>query len=102
MNMLDIEDDSFHVTREVYSHLSDSEWEVLGRMGVLMGEPAISGMSESLSREQQHAAINKLLKGELAVKVRKIALLQQQGSHQSMGGPTHMRRPETLKIDISR
>uniref|UniRef100_A0AAV1UTU9 Uncharacterized protein n=1 Tax=Peronospora matthiolae TaxID=2874970 RepID=A0AAV1UTU9_9STRA len=51
MNMLDVEDNSFHVTREGYSHQSDSEWEVVGRMSVLMGEPAISGMLESLSRD---------------------------------------------------
>uniref|UniRef100_A0AAV1V904 Uncharacterized protein n=1 Tax=Peronospora matthiolae TaxID=2874970 RepID=A0AAV1V904_9STRA len=50
MNMLDVEDDIFHVTRECYSHLSDSEWEVVGRMSVLMGEPATSGMLESLSK----------------------------------------------------
>uniref|UniRef100_A0AAV1US40 Uncharacterized protein n=1 Tax=Peronospora matthiolae TaxID=2874970 RepID=A0AAV1US40_9STRA len=37
MNMLDVDDDSFHVTREGYSHLSDSEWELVGRMSVLMG-----------------------------------------------------------------
>uniref|UniRef100_A0AAV1TXL3 Retrotransposon gag domain-containing protein n=1 Tax=Peronospora matthiolae TaxID=2874970 RepID=A0AAV1TXL3_9STRA len=71
-------------------------------MSVLMGESAISGMLDSLSRDQQHAAINKFLQGELAVERQKIALLQQQGSHQSMGGPTHMRRTKTLKIDISR
>uniref|UniRef100_A0AAV1T7K8 Uncharacterized protein n=1 Tax=Peronospora matthiolae TaxID=2874970 RepID=A0AAV1T7K8_9STRA len=100
--MLDVEDDSFHVTREGYSHLSDSEWEVVDRTRVLMGEHAISGMLDSLSRDQQHAAINKFLQGELAVERQKIALLQQQGSHQSMGGPTHTRRPETLKIDISK
>uniref|UniRef100_A0AAV1VM92 Uncharacterized protein n=1 Tax=Peronospora matthiolae TaxID=2874970 RepID=A0AAV1VM92_9STRA len=102
MNMLDVEDDSFHVTREGYSHPSDSEWEVVGRMSVLMGEPAISGMLDSFRRDQQHSAINKFLQGKIAVERQKIALLQQQGSHQSMGGPTHMRRPETLKIDISR
>uniref|UniRef100_A0AAV1UF89 Retrotransposon gag domain-containing protein n=1 Tax=Peronospora matthiolae TaxID=2874970 RepID=A0AAV1UF89_9STRA len=68
----------------------------------LMGEPAISGMLESLSRDQQHAAINKFIQGELAVERQKIALLQQQGSHQSMGRPTYTRRSETLKIDISR
>uniref|UniRef100_A0AAV1UTM2 Uncharacterized protein n=1 Tax=Peronospora matthiolae TaxID=2874970 RepID=A0AAV1UTM2_9STRA len=102
MNMLDVEDDSFHVTREGYSHLSDSEWEIVGRMSVLMGEPAISGMLESLSRDQQHAAINKNLQGGLAVERQKIASIQQQGSHQSMGGPTHTHRPETLKIDITR
>uniref|UniRef100_A0AAV1UFT4 Uncharacterized protein n=1 Tax=Peronospora matthiolae TaxID=2874970 RepID=A0AAV1UFT4_9STRA len=67
MNMLDVKDDSFHVTREDYSHLSDSEREVVGRMSVLMGEPAISGMLESLSRDQKHAAINKFLQGELAI-----------------------------------
>uniref|UniRef100_A0AAV1TQ36 Retrotransposon gag domain-containing protein n=1 Tax=Peronospora matthiolae TaxID=2874970 RepID=A0AAV1TQ36_9STRA len=102
MNTLDVEDDSFHVSHEGYSHLSDSEWEVVGRMSMLMGEPAIGGMLESLSRGQQHDAINKFLQRELAVERQKIALLQQQGSHQSMGGPKHMRRPETLKIDISR
>uniref|UniRef100_A0AAV1VMK3 Uncharacterized protein n=1 Tax=Peronospora matthiolae TaxID=2874970 RepID=A0AAV1VMK3_9STRA len=102
MNMLDVKDDSFHVTREGYSHPSDSEWEASGRMSVLMGETAISGMLESLSRDQSNAAINNILQGELAVKQQKIALLQQQGSHQSMGGPTHMRRPETSKMDFSR
>uniref|UniRef100_A0AAV1VBG4 Retrotransposon gag domain-containing protein n=1 Tax=Peronospora matthiolae TaxID=2874970 RepID=A0AAV1VBG4_9STRA len=102
MHTLYVEDDSFRVTREGFPHPSDSEWEVVGRMSVLMGEPAISGMLESLSRDQQHAAISKFLQGELAVERQKIVLLQQQGSHQSMGGPKHMRRPETLKIDILR
>uniref|UniRef100_A0AAV1UUC0 Uncharacterized protein n=1 Tax=Peronospora matthiolae TaxID=2874970 RepID=A0AAV1UUC0_9STRA len=99
--MLDVEGDSFHVTREGYSHLIDSEWEAVGRMSVLMGEPAINGMLESLSRDQQHAAINKFLQGELAVEGQKTDFLQQQGSHQSMGR-THMRRLETLNTDISR
>uniref|UniRef100_A0AAV1UDV7 Retrotransposon gag domain-containing protein n=1 Tax=Peronospora matthiolae TaxID=2874970 RepID=A0AAV1UDV7_9STRA len=67
-----------------------------------MGEPAISGMLESLSRDQQHATINDFLQEEIAVERQKIALLQQHGSHQSMGGPTHMRRPKTLNINISR
>uniref|UniRef100_A0AAV1UE65 Uncharacterized protein n=1 Tax=Peronospora matthiolae TaxID=2874970 RepID=A0AAV1UE65_9STRA len=39
MNMFDIEDDGLYVTLEGYSHLSDSEWEIVGRMSVLMGEP---------------------------------------------------------------
>ena len=65
--MLDEEGDSVHVTRESYSHLDDSEWEVVGRMNALMGEPAISGMLESLNRDQQHAAINKFFQEELAV-----------------------------------
>ena len=100
MNMLDDEGDIYHVTRESYSHLDDSEWEVFGRMSMIMGEPAISGMLESLSRDQQHAAINKFLHGELAVERHKNALLQQRGFQQSANGSTHTRRPETLKIDI--
>uniref|UniRef100_A0AAV1U447 Retrotransposon gag domain-containing protein n=1 Tax=Peronospora matthiolae TaxID=2874970 RepID=A0AAV1U447_9STRA len=67
-----------------------------------MDEPGISGMLESLRRDQQPGAINKFLQGELAVARQKIALLQQQGSHQSMGGPTRTHRPETLKSSISR
>ena len=43
MNMLDEEeDDSFHTTRESYPHLSDSEWEVVGRMSILMGDPPLA------------------------------------------------------------
>uniref|UniRef100_A0AAV1UDV6 Retrotransposon gag domain-containing protein n=1 Tax=Peronospora matthiolae TaxID=2874970 RepID=A0AAV1UDV6_9STRA len=102
MNLLAGVDDSFYFTREGYSHLSDSEWEVVGRICVLMGKHAISGMLESLSRDQQYVATNKIQQEELAIERRKDALLRQQGSLQSMGGPTHMRRPETLKIDISR
>uniref|UniRef100_A0AAV1VAC4 Uncharacterized protein n=1 Tax=Peronospora matthiolae TaxID=2874970 RepID=A0AAV1VAC4_9STRA len=87
--MLGVEDDSFHVSREGYSHLSDSYWKIVGRMSVLIGEPAISGMLEFLSRGQRHAAIDTFLQEELAVERQKIVLLQQQVSHQSMGGPTH-------------
>ena len=76
MNMMEEEeDDSFHVTRESYPHLSDSELEAVGRMSSLMGEPAISGMLESLNRDRQHAAINNFLEGELVVERQKMALL---------------------------
>uniref|UniRef100_A0AAV1VGC4 Uncharacterized protein n=1 Tax=Peronospora matthiolae TaxID=2874970 RepID=A0AAV1VGC4_9STRA len=95
MNMLDADDDSIHITREGYCHLIDSEWEEVGRMSVLVDEPAISGKFESPSRDQQQAATYKFLQEGLVGERQKIALLQQQGSHQSMGGPTHMRRPET-------
>uniref|UniRef100_A0AAV1VLE0 Uncharacterized protein n=1 Tax=Peronospora matthiolae TaxID=2874970 RepID=A0AAV1VLE0_9STRA len=86
MNMLVVEDDKFQVTREGYIHLSDLEWDIVGRLSVLMSKPATSGTLESLSRDQQHAAINKFLQEELAVEIQKIALLQKQGSNQSMGG----------------
>uniref|UniRef100_A0AAV1UGL9 Uncharacterized protein n=1 Tax=Peronospora matthiolae TaxID=2874970 RepID=A0AAV1UGL9_9STRA len=68
MNMLDVEHDSFHVTREGYSHLSESESEVVGRMSVLTGELAISGMLDSLSGDQRQAAINNFLQKNLPSK----------------------------------
>ena len=67
-----------------------------------MCELAISGTLESLDKTRQHAAINKFLEGELAVERQKIALLHQQGSHQSASGSSHTRRLETLNIDISK
>uniref|UniRef100_A0AAV1U9E2 Uncharacterized protein n=1 Tax=Peronospora matthiolae TaxID=2874970 RepID=A0AAV1U9E2_9STRA len=69
--MLDVEDDGVHVTREGYSYLSDFEWEIVGTMSELMGEPAISDMLESLIIDQQHAAIDKFLQGKLLSKDRR-------------------------------
>ena len=103
MNMMDEEeDDSFHVTRESYPHLSDSEWEAVGRMSSLMGEPAISGMLESLTRDRQHAAINNFLEGELVVERQKMALLNQHSSHRPSTGSTYTRRSEPLKLNVSK
>ena len=111
--MVDEEDDNVHVTRESYSHLRDSKWEAVGRVSALMGEPAVSGMLESLDRDGQHTTINNFLGGELAVGRQKLALLNQQGSQHAEllrlqqvqtpePGMTHTRRPEILKIHTSK
>ena len=42
MNMLD--EDSFHATREGFSHLSDIEWSAVERMSSTAGETAFSAM----------------------------------------------------------
>ena len=49
MNMLD-DNETFHVTREGYSHLSDVEWEAVTRMGSVLGETAMGAMLDSLDR----------------------------------------------------
>ena len=72
MNMLDGEDDRFHVMRESSPHPSDSKWVIVGRMSGLMGESAISGMLESLDRDGQHTAINKFLEGKIALERQKV------------------------------
>uniref|UniRef100_A0AAV1U1Q0 Uncharacterized protein n=1 Tax=Peronospora matthiolae TaxID=2874970 RepID=A0AAV1U1Q0_9STRA len=122
MNMLDDDDDqSFHATRDGYSHLSDVEWDAVERMGSTMGTHAVSVMLEALNRDAQHATIAKFIQNELDAEREKVALLHQQGSQQSellreqgaqqfellrqqqaaaAGGLMHSRRPENLKIDI--
>uniref|UniRef100_A0AAV1UKF9 Retrotransposon gag domain-containing protein n=1 Tax=Peronospora matthiolae TaxID=2874970 RepID=A0AAV1UKF9_9STRA len=123
MNMLDDEDDqSFHATRDGYSHLSDVEWDAVERMGSTMGIHAVSVMLEALNRDAQHATIAKFIQNEVDAEREKVALLHQQVSQQAellreqgaqqfellrqqqaaAGGSMHSRRPETLKIDISK
>uniref|UniRef100_A0AAV1T6I4 Retrotransposon gag domain-containing protein n=1 Tax=Peronospora matthiolae TaxID=2874970 RepID=A0AAV1T6I4_9STRA len=112
MNMLDDEDDqSFHATRDGYSHLSNVEWDAVERMGSTKGTHAVSVMLEALNRDAQHATIAKFIQNELDAECEKVALLHQQGSQQAellrqqqaaAGGSMHSRRPETLKIDISK
>ena len=122
--MLD-EEDSFHAMRGSYPpHSSDIEWSAVERMSSTIGETAISAMLESLDRDQQHAAISRFIQNELVAEREKVALLHQQGSQQAeqlgelgaqqtellrqqqfnaaVGGTTHTRRPEILKVDISK
>uniref|UniRef100_A0AAV1T4Z1 CCHC-type domain-containing protein n=1 Tax=Peronospora matthiolae TaxID=2874970 RepID=A0AAV1T4Z1_9STRA len=97
MNVLDDEDDqSFHATRDGYSHLSDVEWDAVERMGSTMGIHAVSVMLEALNRDAQQATIAKFIQNELDAEREK---RQQQAA---ASGSMHSRRPETLKIDISK
>ena len=120
MNMLD-EEESLHATREDYTHLSDIEWIAVERMSSTVGETA---MLKFFDRDQQHAAIASFIQNELVSEREKVALLHQEGSQQAerlrelgaqqtellrqqqfnaaVGGTTHTRRPEILKVDISR
>ena len=123
MNMMD-EEERFHSTREGFNHLSDLEWDAVGRIISTLGGTVSSAMLESLDKDQQHAAIANFIQNELLTEREKVALLYQQGSQQSeqlrelgaqqtdllrkqkfnaaMGGTTRVRRPITLKADISK
>ena len=124
MNMLDDDSDSFHATRDSYSYLSDIEWSAVERMSSTIGEHAVSAMLSALDRDGQHAAVAKFIQHELDASQERVTLLHQQGSqqaellreqgaqqfellrqqqaHAAVPGATHARRPETLKIDISK
>uniref|UniRef100_A0AAV1TLC1 Uncharacterized protein n=1 Tax=Peronospora matthiolae TaxID=2874970 RepID=A0AAV1TLC1_9STRA len=72
MNMLDDEDDqSFHATRDGYSHLSDVEWDAVERMGSTMVIHAVSVMLEALNRDAQHANSAKFIQINLTQNPRK-------------------------------
>ncbi|CAI5743549.1 unnamed protein product [Hyaloperonospora brassicae] len=123
MNMLD-EEETFHATRKGFTHLSEIEWGAVERMSSTVGELVASAMLESLDRDQQHAAIAKFIQNELAIEREKVALLHQQVSqqaeqlrelgaqqtellrrqqfHAAVGGTAHARRPEVMKVDISK
>ena len=118
------EEESLHATREDYTHLSDIESSAVERMSSIVGETAISAMLESLHRDQQHSAISRFIQDEPVAERDKVALLHQQGSQQAeqlrelgaqqtellrqqkfnaaVGGRTHTRRPEILKVGISK
>uniref|UniRef100_A0AAV1TDM7 Uncharacterized protein n=1 Tax=Peronospora matthiolae TaxID=2874970 RepID=A0AAV1TDM7_9STRA len=123
MILLDDEDDqSFHATRDGYSHLSDVEWDAVEWMDSIMSFHAVSVMLEALNRDAQYATIAKFIQNKREAECEKVALLHQQGSQQAellreqgaqqfgllrqqqaaAGGSMISRRPETLKIDSSK
>ena len=111
--MLDDSGNTHHVSRESYSFLSDIERSVVERMSSTVGNDAILAMLSNLNRDSLRSAIAKFIEHELDEVKEKVALLNHQGSQQAelmrlqqvqtrVPGMTHTRRPETLKIDISK
>ncbi|CAI5738226.1 unnamed protein product [Peronospora farinosa] len=107
-----------------FRHLSDLEWNAVQRMDETIGNPAVGAMLLSLSGDDQHATIAKFIQHELDKVVKKPTLLQEQGSQQVellieqgaqqsellrqqqasavAAGSAYTRRPESLKINVSR
>ena len=122
MNMLDDEGDDFHPTRERYSHLSQIEWEAVERLSSTIGQEAVGALLSALGPGDQHGTTAKFIHNELYVEREKVTLLHQQGSQQKELLSEHraqqfellrqqqatatrytcIRRPKTLKIDISK
>ena len=82
-------------------------------MSSTVGSDAIMAILFGLDRDALHSAIAKFMQLEFDEAKEKVALLNQQSSqqaellrlqqvHNSVPGVTHARRPETLKIDISK
>ena len=113
MDMLDDSGNTHHVSPESYSFLSDIERSAVERMSSTVGNDAILALLSNLDRDALHSTIAKFIQHELDEMKEKVALLNQQGSQQAellrlqqvqtpVPGMTQTRRPETLKIDISK
>ena len=113
MDMSDDNEGTHRVERDGSSFLSEIERKAVERMGLTVGGDAIMAMLSGLDRDALHSAIAKFIQHELAEAKEKVALLIQESSqqaellrlqqvHNSVPGVTHARRPETLKIDISK
>ena len=113
MDMSDDNGGTHRAERDGYSFLSEIERKAVERMGSTVGGDAVMAMLSGLDRDALHSAIAKFIQHELDEAKEKVALLNQQGSqqaellrlqqvHNSVPGVTHARRPETLKIDISK
>ena len=80
---MDLADDELHHdTRDDFLHYSDLEWSAAQRRSETIGNPDVGAMLLSLSRDEQHATIAKFIQHELDESIKKITLLEQQGSQQ--------------------
>ena len=77
--MLDDEAEDFHPTHEMYSHLSQIEWDAVERLSS-KGQEAVGAMLSALGPEWQHATIAKCVLDEAIAERETVALLYQQGS----------------------
>ena len=76
MKMLDDKgDDTFHGTRESYTHLSDVEWSAVERISSTVGEEAVWSLLPLRDKDQQHSVIAKFLQRELDPSQTEVTLL---------------------------
>ena len=78
MNMLNDEEDDFHPTHELYSHLSQIDWDAVERLSSTIGQEAVGALLSALGPDGQHATIAKFIQNELDVERGKVTLHQQQ------------------------
>ena len=72
--------------REMYMHLSNLEWDALGRKSASVGSDAIEAMLGHMSSDAQHASIARFIQNELNIAQHHIAEMARQS--QAMGNRT--------------
>ena len=81
--------------RENCTHLSDHEWSACNRMAHSVGTKVVASMLHSLTHEEQHASISQFLHSE-------VEELLRQAAQPTNAGSASFRRPESLKLDVSK
>ena len=114
MDMSDDNEGTHHAQHDdSNSFLNELEKSAVEQMGSTVGKDAIMVILSGLDRDALYSAIVKFIQHEFDEAREKVALLNQQGSQQAellrlhqiqttVPGITHTRRPETLKIKISK
>lgn len=69
-------------SREELPHLSDLEWEALGRMANAIGGNAVAAMLHSLSRDEQHASVAQFISNELQASRTELSELAESSARQ--------------------
>ena len=117
--------------REEFAHLSDLEWDALGRMADAIGGPAVAALLHSLSSDEQHSSVAQFIANELSASRSEVVALaerltqQEEESRQRVASLTNQVaqqyqlleaqqrataaaatprpwRGETLKVDVSK
>ncbi len=82
-------------------HLSNLEWDALGRMSASVGSDAIEAMLGHMSSDAQHASIARFIQNELNIAQHHIAEMARQS--QAMGQQNQRRsHVDTLKVDVAK
>jgi Retrotransposon gag protein len=70
------------MTREELPHLSDLEWDALGRMAEAIGGPGVAALLHSLSHDEQHATVAQFISNELKASQAELSELAQRIARQ--------------------
>lgn len=88
--------------REMYMHLSNLEWDALGRMSTSVGSDVIEAMLGHMSSDAQHASIARFIQSELNIAQHHISEMARQSQVMGQQQPQRRSHVDTLKVDVDK
>ena len=83
MNMLDDKGEDFYPAHDIYSHLSQIEWDAAERLSLTIGKEAVRTTLSAMCPDGQHTTFAKFIQNDIGTERVKVSLLYQQGSPQA-------------------